>query len=78
MLTEIWYKQRFAGRTHIRLALGVDVVNCGQDSLSEFVSGGHADLPEHAEAGKLGEEALDRVEPRAVLRREGKLEPTSG
>src|SRR5438046_8183638 len=43
------------------------------DALLEFVFRGHADVAQDR-PGELGEEALDEVEPRAVLGRERKLE----
>jgi len=55
----------------------VDVVDGGQDSLLEFVRGGDADMSEHG-AGELGEEALDQVEPGAMLRREDEREAAFG
>ena len=51
----------------------VDVVHGGHDALLELVFGGDADVAQDG-ASEFGEEALDEVEPGAVLRREGELE----
>ena len=53
----------------------VDVGDSGQDPLLQFLFGGDADVPQDR-AGKLGKEALDQVEPGAVLGREGEGEAT--
>ena len=46
--------------------MAIDAVDAGHDALLEFVFGGHPDVTQDR-AGELGEEALDEVEPRAVL-----------
>ena len=51
----------------------VDVVHCGHDALLELVFGGDANVAQDG-ASELGEEALDEVEPRSMLGREGELE----
>ena len=51
----------------------VDVIDGGQDALREFLFGDDAYVAQHG-AGELGEEALDEVQPRAMLRSEGKFE----
>jgi hypothetical protein len=43
------------------------------DALSQLLLGCHPDVTQDR-AGKLGEEALDEIEPRAVDGREGELE----
>jgi hypothetical protein len=51
----------------------VEEIHGGHQSIFEFLFGGDADVAQHR-AGELGEEALDKVEPRTVLRREGEFE----
>ena len=51
----------------------VDVVDGGQNALREFLFGDDAYVAQHG-AGELGEEALDEVQPRAMLRSKGKFE----
>jgi hypothetical protein len=53
--------------------IAIDVVNAGHDAPLEFVFRSHSDVPQDG-AGELGEEALDEVEPGAVLGRQGKVE----
>ena len=53
--------------------MAIDVVDTGHDALLEFLLRCHADVAQDR-AGELGEEALDEVEPGAVLGGEGKLE----
>jgi hypothetical protein len=53
----------------------VDVIDGGQDALREFLFGDDAYVAQHG-ARELGEEALDEVQPRAMLRSEGKFEAT--
>ena len=53
--------------------MSVDVVDGGDDAVLEFLLGGDADVPEHR-ASELGEEALDEVEPGAVLGSEDETE----
>ena len=55
----------------------VEIVDGGHQTILEFLLGGDADVAEHR-AGELGEEALDQVEPGAVLGREGKFEAMRG
>jgi hypothetical protein len=45
----------------------VDVIDGGQDALREFLFGDDAYVAQHG-ARELGEEALDEVQPRAMLR----------
>ena len=45
--------------------VSIELVHCGDDALLEFLFGCDADMAQHR-AGKLGKEALDEVEPRAV------------
>ena len=52
----------------------VDVVDGGQDALGELLFGTNPDVPEHG-TRELGKEALDEIEPGAMLRGEGKFEP---
>ena len=53
--------------------IAIDVLDTGHDALLEFVLRRHADVAQDR-AGELGEEALDEVEPGAVLGCEGELE----
>jgi hypothetical protein len=53
--------------------VAVNVLDAGHDALLEFLLRGHADVAEDR-SGELGEEALDEVEPGAMLGREGELE----
>src|SRR5436190_18881392 len=55
----------------------VEVVDCSHDAIPEFFFGRDADVSEHR-AGHFGEEALDQVEPGAVLGREGEFEAMRG
>jgi hypothetical protein len=50
----------------------VDVIDGGQGALREFLFGDDAYVAQHG-AGELGEEALDEVQPRAMLRSKGKF-----
>src|SRR6266481_3440457 len=51
----------------------VEVIHGSHDAVLEFLFGCDADVSQDG-AGKLGEEALDQVQPGAVLGREGELE----
>ena len=51
----------------------VEVIHGGHDAVFEFLFGCDADVAQDG-AGELGEEALDQVEPGAVLGREGEFE----
>ena len=55
----------------------VEVVDGGHEALLEFLLGGDADVAQDR-TGQLGEEALDEIEPGAVLGSEGELEPAPG
>ena len=55
----------------------VEVVDCSHDAIPEFFFGRDADVAEHR-AGNFGEEALDEVEPGAVLGGEGECEAVRG
>ena len=57
--------------------VSVELVHCGDDALLEFLFRCDADVAQDG-AGKLGKEALDEIEPRAVLGREGEFEAASG
>src|SRR5262245_63937978 len=56
--------------------MAVDVVDACHDALLELVFGGHPDVTQDR-SSELGEEALDQVEPRAVLWCEGEFEAVS-
>ena len=58
-------------------AIAVEFIHGGHDAVLEFLLGCDADVARHR-ASELGEEALDEVEPRAMLRREGKFETAAG
>ena len=53
--------------------MAIDVFDGGDDPVLEFLLGGDADVAERG-AGELGEEALDQIEPGAVLGGEDELE----
>ena len=53
--------------------MAIDVIDGSHDAVLEFLFGSHADVAQDG-AGELREEALDQVEPGAVLGREGKVE----
>ena len=54
--------------------VSINVIDGSHDAvLPEFLLGSHADVAQNG-AGELREEALDQVEPGAVLGREGKVE----
>ena len=53
--------------------VSVELVDCGDDALLEFLFRCDADVAQDG-AGKLGKEALDEIEPGAVLGREGEFE----
>jgi len=55
----------------------VEVVDGGHEAVLEFLFGGDADVAEDR-PGELGEEALDEVEPGAMLGREGELKSAGG
>jgi hypothetical protein len=55
----------------------VEVIDCGQDSIREFLFGRDADVTQHR-ARHLREGALDRIEPGAVLRGEDEGEAPLG
>src|ERR1700746_2524293 len=53
--------------------VAVDVVDSGGEAVLEFLVGCDADVAEHG-AGELGGEALDEIEPGAMLGGEDELE----
>src|SRR5450631_1092446 len=55
----------------------IDVFDGGHEALLEFLFGSDADVAQNG-TGELGEETLDKVEPRAVLGGEGELEAPGG
>ena len=55
----------------------VEVVHGGHETILEFLLGGDADVAQHG-AGEFGKEALDEVEPGAVLGRENEFEAVRG
>ena len=55
--------------------VAIDVVDTRHDALLELVFRCHPDMAQDR-ASELGEEALDQVEPGAVLGSEGELEPS--
>jgi hypothetical protein len=58
----------------------IEVVHGGHDAINailEFLFGGDADVTQNG-VGEFGKEALDKVEPGAVFRREGELEAVRG
>ena len=57
--------------------IAIEEVDGGDDAFPELLFGRDADMAQHG-AGQLGEEALDEVEPRAMLGSEGELEAARG
>ena len=57
--------------------LSIEEVHCGHDAILEFMFGCHTDLAQDG-SRELGKEALDEVEPRAVLGGEGEFEAAGG
>ena len=57
--------------------IAIEEVDGCQDAIPELLFGRDADMAQHG-AGQLGEEALDEVEPRAMLGSEGELEAAIG
>ena len=55
----------------------IDVFDGGHEALLEFLFGSDADVAQNG-TGELGEETLDKVEPRAVLGGEGEFEAPGG
>ena len=53
--------------------VSIEVIHGGHDAVLELLFGCDADVAQDR-AGELGEEALDEVEPGAVLGREDKFE----
>jgi hypothetical protein len=53
--------------------MAVEFVHGSHDAVLEFLFGCDADVAQHR-AGELGEEALDKIEPGAMLGREGEFE----
>ena len=56
--------------------MAIDILDTAHDALLKFVLGRHPDVTQDR-AGKLGEKALDEIEPRTMGGREGELEPAS-
>ena len=55
--------------------VAINVLDTSRDALFELLFRSHPYVAQNR-AGELGEEALDEVEPGAVLGREGELEAT--
>jgi len=53
--------------------MAIEFIHGGHDTVLEFLFGCHADVAQYR-AGELGKEALDEIEPGAVLGREGEFE----
>ena len=53
--------------------MAIDIVDTGHDALAELLLACHPNVTQDR-AGKLGEEALDEIEPGAVDGREGERE----
>jgi len=56
--------------------VAIDIIDTGHDAILEFVLRCDPDVTQNR-TGKLGEEALDEIEPGAMRGREGELEPAS-
>ena len=57
--------------------VSIELVHGGDDALLEFLFRCDSDVAQDG-AGKLGKEALDEIEPGAVLGREGEFEAAGG
>ena len=57
--------------------IAIEEVHGGHDAIPELLFGRDVDIAQHG-AGQFGEEALDEVEPRAMLGSEGELEAARG
>jgi hypothetical protein len=57
--------------------MSVEFVHGSHDAILEFLFGRDTDMSQDG-AGKFGEEALDEVEPRAMLGSEGEFEAARG
>ena len=57
--------------------MSVELVDCGDDALLEFLFRCDSDVAQDG-AGKFGKEALDEIEPGAVLGSESEFEPVCG
>ena len=57
--------------------IAVEIIHGGQEAILEFLLGCDADVAQDG-AGEFGKEALDEIEPRAVLRSESKFEAVCG
>ena len=57
--------------------VSIELVHCGDDALLVFLFRCDSDVAQDG-AGKLGKEALDEIEPGAVLGREGEFEAAGG
>ena len=57
--------------------IAIEEVDGGHDAIPELLFERDANMAQHG-AGQLGEEALDEVEPRAMLGSEGELEAACG
>ena len=55
----------------------IEVVHCSHDAILEFLFGCHTDVAQDG-SRELGKEALDEIEPRAVLGSEGEFEAAGG
>ena len=53
--------------------MAIEFIHGSHDEVVELLFGCDADVAQHR-AGELGEEALDEIEPGAMLGREGELE----
>jgi hypothetical protein len=57
--------------------IAVEIVHGGHEAVLEFLFGCDADVA-HNSAGEFGKEALDEIEPGAVLGCEREFEPVRG
>ena len=55
----------------------IEVVHCSHDAILELLFGCHTDVAQDG-SRELGKEALDEIEPRAVLGSEGEFEAPGG
>ena len=57
--------------------IAIEIIHGGQEAILELLLGCDADVAQDG-AGEFGKEALDEIEPRAVLGSESKFEPVRG
>jgi hypothetical protein len=74
---EVWGKGAREVKVQVRTTGSRKVIDCGQDSILEPLFGDDTDVTQHG-AAHLREEAIDEIEPGAVLRGEDESEAPFG